>query len=192
MMMGSGYCPDNMPLLENVTEEMRRSQDPGALSDYYFRDSFEHSSSESGFAEHRNHNAHHPHRTANAPHSASNPAASADYMPLMATGNNHHPHQSSSNVNHQHSTPSAQNSQLVNQQNESNSAKHQAKRFSIVHAFVPSFVFVVATLVVVTVVVLESESELWAPIRGWPEMISLRYQYYQPLKEFIIKQFLSK
>lgn len=81
-------------------------------------------------------------------------------------------------------------SQLVNQQNASNNAKH-AKRFSLLHAFVPSFVFVVATLVLSTVVVLESESALWAPVRGMPEMVSLRYQYYQPLKEFIMKQFLS-
>lgn len=81
-------------------------------------------------------------------------------------------------------------SQLVNQQNASNNAKH-AKRFSLLHAFVPSFVFVVATLVLSTVVVLESESPLWAPVRGMPEMVSLRYQYYQPLKEFILKQFLN-
>lgn len=80
--------------------------------------------------------------------------------------------------------------QLVNQQNASNNAKH-AKRFSLLHAFVPSFVFVVATLILSTVVVLESESEWWAPLRGLPEMVSLRYQYYQPLKEFIVKQFLN-
>lgn len=126
----------------------------------------------------------------------------------LGAGNTHHPHHHQQHQSHSASPINSggliassaaaasaaaaghQNAQLVNEQNASNNAKH-AKRFSLLHAFVPSFVFVVATLVFSTVVVLESESEWWAPLRGLPEMVSLRYQYYQPLKEFIFKQFLN-
>uniref|UniRef100_A0AAG5DR16 Moesin/ezrin/radixin homolog 1 n=1 Tax=Anopheles atroparvus TaxID=41427 RepID=A0AAG5DR16_ANOAO len=77
---------------------------------------------------------------------------------------------------------------IIQQQNASNSAK-TAKKFSLIQAFVPSFLFVVVVLVVSAVYVLETDSELFAPLRNWPEMICLRYQYYQPLKEFLAKKF---
>lgn len=59
------------------------------------------------------------------------------------------------------------------------------KKFSLLHTFIPSFIFVILSLTISTVLVLETDSEIFAPIRNWPEMNSLRYQYYQPLKEFI-------
>lgn len=85
---------------------------------------------------------------------------------------------------------SSNNSAVVNQQNATNNAKN-AKKFSLLHAFVPSFIFVVVTLILTTIFILESESEIIAPIRSLPEMISLRYQYYQPLKEFFLKRYIS-
>lgn len=59
------------------------------------------------------------------------------------------------------------------------------KKFSLLHTFIPSFIFVIMTMTISAVFVLETDSEFFAPIRSSAEMNSLRYQYYQPLKEFI-------
>lgn len=66
------------------------------------------------------------------------------------------------------------------------------RKFHFINAFIPSLVFVVIAMTVSAIVVLESESELFKQIRNLPEMISLRYQYYQPLKEFILQKVLRK
>lgn len=60
-----------------------------------------------------------------------------------------------------------------------------SKKFSLLNTFIPSFIFVILAMTASAVFVLETDSEIFAPIRDWPEMNSLRYQYYQPLKEFI-------
>lgn len=60
-----------------------------------------------------------------------------------------------------------------------------SKRFSLLYTFIPSFIFVILAMAVSAVLVLETDTEFLAPIREWPEMNSLRYHYYQPLKEFI-------
>lgn len=91
----------------------------------------------------------------------------------------------------QHHHATSNNSAVVNQQNASNNAK-TSKKFSIIHAFVPSFIFVVIMLAVTTIFILESESEMFTSLKNWPEMISLRYQYYQPIKEFFTKKIQSK
>lgn len=131
-------------------------------SDYYFRDSFEHSSSESGLTNYMNDVRLGPNRLLNH---------TSDHM------TSHHTHGINSN-----------NSTMVNQQNASNDAKN-AKKFSIVNAFVPSFLFVIAVLVVSIIFVLESDSELFSTFKHLPEMVSLKYQYYQPLKKLIISLF---
>lgn len=59
------------------------------------------------------------------------------------------------------------------------------RKFSLLHTFIPSFIFVILAMTISAVLVLETDTEFFAPIRNWPEMNSLRYQYYQPLKEFI-------
>lgn len=59
------------------------------------------------------------------------------------------------------------------------------KKFSLLHTFIPSFIFVILAMTISAIFVLETDSEFFAPIRNWPEMNSLKYQYYQPLKEFI-------
>lgn len=64
-----------------------------------------------------------------------------------------------------------------------------SKRFSLLYTFIPSFIFVMLAMAISAVFVLETDSELFATIREWPEMNSLRYQYYQPLKEFIASKF---
>jgi hypothetical protein len=59
------------------------------------------------------------------------------------------------------------------------------KKFSLLHTFIPSFIFVILAMSISICFILETESELFAPIRNWPEMNSLRFQYYEPLKEFL-------
>ncbi|XP_055545781.1 FERM domain-containing protein 5 isoform X2 [Wyeomyia smithii] len=165
-MASSVYCPDNaLPTLETVSEEARKTngESNDHLSDYYFRDSFDHSSSESGFASNVIENrlgSHLHHRQ----------TYTSDHISSLAM----------------HSM--ANNSSIVQQQNASNSAKN-LKKFSLIQAFVPSFFFVVVVLAVSAVYILESDSEMFSTMKNWPEMICLRYQYYQPLKEFLTKKF---
>lgn len=63
-----------------------------------------------------------------------------------------------------------------------------SKKFSLLHTFIPSFIFVILAMTISAVFVLETDSEFFAPIREWPEMNSLRYQYYQPLKKFLVNK----
>ncbi|XP_050077414.1 FERM domain-containing protein 5 isoform X2 [Anopheles maculipalpis] len=185
-MASSVYCTDNpLPTLETVSEEARKTngESNDHLSDYYFRDSFDHSSSESGFTAAANsanaigdHHHHHRHGASSGAHHSllhhhHRQAYTTDNIPALAIH---------SVTNHAAS--------IIQQQNASNSAKN-AKKFSLVQAFVPSFVFVVVVLIVSAIYILETDSELFASMRNWPEMICLRYQYYQPLKEFLAKKF---
>lgn len=131
------------------------------LSDYYL-DSYDHSSSESGFTSLTENRI--GHRLINTSHNS----------PLSIT-----------NVSSNNSAA------VINQQNATNNAK-TAKRFSILHAFVPSFMFVVVALVVLTIFILESESDMVSPIRDLPEMKILKYQYYQPLKDVFANLFINQ
>lgn len=93
------------------------------------------------------------------------------------------------NIAPQTSKSNYQNSTLnqnVAHQNSTNSAKG-VRKFRFINAFIPSFVFVVIAMTVSAVIVLESDSDLFKQIRNLPEMISLRYQYYQPIKEYILQ-----
>lgn len=76
---------------------------------------------------------------------------------------------------------------MANQQNAINSAKNM-KKFSILHAFIPSFIFVIVVLTVATVFILESESDSFVTFKNLPEIIQLNYQYYQPLKNFLLRR----
>lgn len=73
--------------------------------------------------------------------------------------------------------------------NESSFGGLKSKKFSLINIFIPSFIFVILAMTISAVLVLESEHEMLAPIRNWPEMSSLRHQYYEPLKEFITSKF---
>lgn len=83
-----------------------------------------------------------------------------------------------------------QTTAINNDSNRQGSVLHakSTKKFSLLHTFIPSFIFVILAMTVSAVFVLETDSEFFAPIRNWPEMNSLRYQYYQPLKEFIVSK----
>lgn len=80
--------------------------------------------------------------------------------------------------------------------NNSNSAANHhpdgmkmVKQFSIIHAFIPSFLFVIVVLIITTIFILESESDIFVTFKNLPEMMNLKYQYYQPLKDFLLKRF---
>lgn len=152
-----------MPLLETVSEENRRHLDNHDLSDYYFRDSFEHSSSESGFTGGLN----------DGTNRLLNHTSEHHHHHLASTASATHPHGLISN-----------NANIVNQQNASNNAKN-AKQFSLVSAFVPSFLFVIVIVIISTIIILESDAELFVSFKNLPEIISLKYQYYQPLRKLI-------
>lgn len=166
----SAYCPENtLPLLEPVSEEARRHSGlDNDINNYYYRDSFEHSSSESGLTN------------------------LGDTRIGISTRNNvigggH----SGGGLITSHQQHSSNNSAVVNQQNATNSAKN-IKKFSLINAFIPSFIFVVIFLIIFTIFILETESEVFIKLKTLPEMICLKHQYYQPLKEFVFKKIEGK
>lgn len=79
------------------------------------------------------------------------------------------------------------NTALIIQQNATNNAR--IKKFPLLQAFIPSFLFVLFVLMIFTVFVFESELDACIRIRRLPEMISLNYQYYQPFKSYLTRSF---
>lgn len=180
------FCQESaIPCLETVSEEARRHTgnvtqrflkiisilnpnyppftaglDGNDLSDYYFRDSFEHSSSESGFTNY-----------------------DRSYGPKRLQHNNKTTDNLSFRLHHHH----ANNSNSAAMNHHPNAMK-TVKKFSILHAFIPSFLFVIVVLIVTTIFIFESESDIFVTFKNLPEMMNLKYQYYQPLKDFIFKR----
>lgn len=161
----SGFCSEHGQLsLETVNEEQKprtiaAGSEGDQLNDYYFRDSFEHSSSESqltnvglegslmrGVDESSRHSSssHTPNRRALAT------------LPRRLS------------AHHLHPLPVA-----------------QPRQFSLLKTFIPSFIFVCLTLLLATVVIFETD---WPPLRGLkqkPEIVSLHYHYYGPFKNYL-------
>lgn len=79
------------------------------------------------------------------------------------------------------------NTALIIQQNATNNAK--IKQFSLLQAFIPSFLFVLMILTIITIFIFESDLEVCTHIKRLPEMISLNYQYYQPFKSYLARTF---
>lgn len=71
----------------------------------------------------------------------------------------------------------------------SNTVVAAPHKFNLLRAFVPSLAFVVIFVAVLTVVMLETDCELFGSFRNLPEMISLRYQYYEPFKQYLRNRF---
>uniref|UniRef100_A0A1B0DPY3 Uncharacterized protein n=1 Tax=Phlebotomus papatasi TaxID=29031 RepID=A0A1B0DPY3_PHLPP len=167
--LSSAYCTDTtLPLLETVSEESRKHSNMDVnsdlLSDYYYRDSFDHSSSESGLT------------LTESRLGIQRQFSTSDQSAPVAAATL--PHATNHAVTSAH---------LIQQQNATNTAK-SAKKFSLIQAFVPSFIFVVLVLVLSTIFIIESDSEMFVQLKNWPEMVCLRYEYYQPLKDFLIKK----
>lgn len=161
--------------LEPVCEEARlRSSNvdgPNYLSTqmgYAYRDSVEHSSTESGLTvngyDHpRKHEAK-QHGTWSSPNAYYGHSADATFNP-------------SSTADHfLRGDPSVQKVKKF-------------RKFHLLHAFVPSVIFVAFAMAGTAVFIMESESEAFEQLRNSPEMLCLRYQYYQPLKDFVFEKF---
>ncbi|XP_049830488.1 FERM domain-containing protein 5 isoform X1 [Schistocerca gregaria] len=127
------------------------------FDDYYFRDSFEHSSSESQLME----------LGLKQTHLGTTPTRTQP-PPIQAP-------------------PTSSQVGLV-------SAQHSGgtnRRFNIFRVFVPSFLVVVASLVIGTVFILELDCETFSTLRRWPEMVVLRHDYYEPMKEYLRRHFVG-
>lgn len=140
--------------------------DGNDLSDYYFRDSFEHSSSESGYT--TNYDA-------------------LRIGPNRIGGHHHTTDNFTFHSSSQHHNNATSSTAMANQQNAINSAKN-IKKFSILHAFIPSFIFVIVVLFLTMVFILESESDLFVRFKNLPEMMNLNYHYYQPIKDWLMRR----
>ncbi|XP_022915176.2 FERM domain-containing protein 5 [Onthophagus taurus] len=126
------------------------------FSDYCFRDSFEHSSSESQLIEnnYRGYETNHPsHRS------------SRSQTPL-----------SHSQVDGRICLP---NATFTTQK-----SVQKPRAFNVMKAFIPSFIIVVVIVLLATIVMLETDSELFGSLRSIPEIESLKYHFYEPVKKF--------
>lgn len=182
--MGAGGCLDSTPymvadnngiaLLETVSEEVRnkstgRSVD--LLSDYFaFRDSFEHSSSDSGFT--------------NLTETRIGMKLGNGVGNSTAEGNNgpNHAFVSASSLSAHRSQPQGQNQTSAVQGDASKSTA--GRKHSLIRVFIPSFVSVLLFLFVAAIMIFESDSNSFLAVKNWPEMLCLRYQYYEPLKSY--------
>lgn len=61
----------------------------------------------------------------------------------------------------------------------------QQQNIQIVRLFIPAFLLTVLVLFVLIVVVFETDVTMFNSLRKTPEMIALRNQYYVPIKEFL-------
>ncbi|XP_066593638.1 FERM domain-containing protein 5 isoform X3 [Prorops nasuta] len=164
--LSSPYCPDNtLPLLETVSEDQEiqaRRNNVGShevdASDYYFRDSFDHSSSESQLLD-----------ASGRPQSRS-----VTPVPKMQKLQNS-------------KLPVQQQPQRQQWLYRRWSGKFSHKSLRIVRLCVSAFVLTVTVLFIVIVVVFETDTSLFSSLRKTPEMVALRTQYYVPIKEFLRK-----
>ncbi|XP_033342122.1 FERM domain containing isoform X1 [Megalopta genalis] len=128
----------------------------GDANDYYFRDSFDHSSSESQLLD-----------ASGKPHSRS-----VTPVPKMQKLQNSK--LCLQQQMHQHQSHSARRL---------DKSRHKSVR--IVKLFIPAFVLTVTVLFIVIVLVFETDTMLFNSLRKTPEMVALRNQYYIPIKEFL-------
>lgn len=125
------------------------------FSDYYFRDSFEHSSSESQLID-----SYRGYETTNPSH-----RSSRSQTPL-----------SHSQVDGRICLPNTTHSVQT--------SVKKPRKFNVVGAFVPTFIIVTIFVLIATVVLLETDCELFGSVRNIPEMVSLKYQFYEPIKQY--------
>lgn len=127
------------------------------FSDYCFRDSFEHSSSESQLID----GGYHSYEATNPSHRSS--------LSQMPSAQSH--------VDGRLHLPSTA---IPNKQK--NSTKSQ--KFNMVKTFIPTFLLVTTVICVLLIVILETETEFCGSVRSLPEVIYLRYHLYEPVKRF--------
>lgn len=133
------------------------------FSDYCFRDSFEHSSSESQLIDsgYRGYEGRNPsHRSSRSQTPLSHSQVDGRLCPSAAG-----------------TTPSRLKS------------PQKYKKFNVFKTFVPTFLAVTAVTFVVTVVVLECDIEIFRSLKSIPELVSLKYHFYEPVKQYLKEKF---
>jgi len=135
-------------------------QHEGEANDYYFRDSFDHSSSESQLLD-----------ASGKPHSRS-----VTPVPRMQNSKLCLQQQQQQQQQHQHHR---------HHQNRRSYGKLRHKSLHVVRLFIPAFMLIITVLFIVTVLVFETDTTLFNSLRKTPEMVALRSQYYVPIKEFL-------
>lgn len=145
------------------------------FSDYYFRDSFEHSSSESQLID----NSYRGYDTTTNPSHRS----SRSQTPL-----------SHSQVDNKICLPNTiiqQNSQThIAQTSPSTNTTKKNKKFNIIKAFIPTLCIVTIIIFISTIIILETDIELLNNIKNIPEIISLKYHVYEPIKQYLRNKIL--
>ncbi|CAK9797725.1 FERM domain-containing protein 5 [Anthophora plagiata] len=135
-------------------------QSEGEINDYYFRDSFDHSSSESQLLD-----------ASGKPHSRS-----VTPVPKMQKlQNSKLCLQQQRQHQHQHQR----------QPNQRLNYKLKYKNLRMTRLFVPAFMLTITILFIVIVLVFETDTTLFNSLRKTPEMVALKNQYYVPIKEFL-------
>ncbi|KAL7740357.1 hypothetical protein ACLKA6_018795 [Drosophila palustris] len=171
-----------MSSLEPVCEEARlrssnidRLNHMGTdLSGYAFRDSIEHSSTESGLTASG-------YDVAGKPRGNHNDSKQHLYYSSKQYYALPNPALNSSSSSGKHI------GKFTRTHSNSNSGKN-IRKFHLLHAFIPSVIFVIIAMAGTAILIMESELDIFERVRNSPEMLSLRYQYYQPLKEFVLEK----
>ncbi|XP_060536850.1 FERM domain-containing protein 5 isoform X3 [Cylas formicarius] len=128
------------------------------FSDYYFRDSFEHSSSDSQIIDNT-----YRYDTSNPSHRSSRsqtPLSHSQVDGRVASSYN--------------ATPNVQ---------QQNFAKK--KRFNVIRAFVPTLVTVTLFVLLATILMLETDLSIFGSINSIPEIVALKYHIYEPIKTYV-------
>ncbi|XP_050497417.1 FERM domain-containing protein 5 isoform X1 [Diabrotica virgifera virgifera] len=126
------------------------------FSDYYFRDSFEHSSSESQLVD--------------------------NYRGYETTNPSHRSSRSPTPLSHSH--VDSGRIYLPGAAQSIPPPVKKPKKFNILGAFIPSLVIVLVLALISTIIVLESDWEFFNSVRNVPEIMSLKYQVYEPIKQY--------
>lgn len=127
------------------------------MNDYYFRDSFDHSSSESQLLD------------------AAGKSHSRSVTPVPKMQKLQNSKLCLQQQQHQHHQQSSRRLD----------SKLRHKSLRIVRLFIPAFMLTITVLFIVIVLVFETDTTLFNSLRKTPEMVALRNQYYVPIKEFL-------
>lgn len=144
-------------------------QHEGEANDYYFRDSFDHSSSESQLLD-----------SSGKPHSRS-----VTPVPKMQKLQNSKLCLQQQQQRHQQQSQSQQHQHQRQSPSQRYDSRLKYKSFRIARLFIPAFMLTITVLFIVIVLVFETDTTLFNSLRKTPEMVALKNQYYVPIKEFL-------
>lgn len=75
--------------------------------------------------------------------------------------------------------------------NSSTKITYSSREFSVIKVFIPSLIFVLLFVTSLIIIMLETDCELFGSLRNIPEILSLRYHYYKPWKQYFLKNISS-